>query len=366
MIDKFFHILYDTIIVTVIKTTQELQLYIEILHKKTLKDSIEKTFTLNDSFSQKVLYEYIKKFSEQTPYLYITLLDTSYEQGALPTCDKQKFEPFKDLSTAQYNCYNQQWLYYTSKPELQDQIDFLGQVGVDFVYSPFVLLSKFFHDKITARHDAMFVLILEESLSIAVFKESQLLFGHYIDISAHVASSSLSEMLEENNEEMEEMEESVDLDSVDLDNIDIDDNDLGLDDDLDELDDFDTIEDLDSLESLDSLDEGDDLEQKLDENLEELDSEQARSQQQETDDDDDKLSNDYERFLLIQQALKNYYSNEKYNSNFVENIYIADSVKLSSDFKRYLQDELFLNVFIRSVEIEFELTAITKEELGLL
>ena len=356
MIDKLFHILYDTIIITIIKSTQELTLYIEVLHKKTLKDSIEKTFILNDTFSDTLLYDYLKQFIEETPYYYVTLLDVSYEQGAIPTCNKVEFGKYKDLSTAKHQCYENKWLYYTSFPELEEQLHFIGKVGVDFVFSPFIVLSRFFHDKMATSKETMFVLVLKESLTLAVFKENQLLFGSYIDISAHIASSNLSELLDEEEQEIEEqMEESVNLDDIALD------GDLDLDDDLDELDDFDTIEDLNTL---DALDTGDDLEQRLEENLEELDNAEE-NQAKEEEESNEGISDDYQHFLLIQQTLKAYYDDEKYNSDFIENIYIADGIKLSNDFKHYLQDELFLNVYIRSVEVEMELAALTKKELGL-
>ena len=55
---------------------------------------------------------------------------------------------------------------------------------------------------------------------------------------------------------------------------------------------------------------------------------------------------------------------EKYKSEFVENIYIADSIGISSDLKKYLEEELFLNVYVRHVNLPAEVCEIAKMELS--
>jgi len=134
----------------------------------------------------------------------------------------------------------------------------------------------------------------------------------------------------------------LDLDeSIDLDNIDA----------MDSLEDFGDIEDLDSFDDIDEFAEPE--EQKdLMENDSEAPVEAVEG-----------FNEDYHRFSLIQSSINDFYKDSKYNSKFVEDIYIADAVGVSGDLKRYLEEEMFLNVFVRQLDLPSELCEIAKAEL---
>jgi len=140
------------------------------------------------------------------------------------------------------------------------------------------------------------------------------------------------------------MQESIDLDDI-----------ASLDD-LDELDDdFGDIADLDSIDELDDFDETKDIEEELAENEE---------MQDDSIQDTDGLNEDFQRFSLIQSCVSTFYKDEKFESEFIENVYIGDGVGVSGDLKKYLEEEMFLNVYIRHVDLASELCAITKMELA--
>ena len=346
--------MYDTALINIIRKPEAIEVYVEIITKKKIKSSVAKTFILNESYHDKLLFDYIQQFAADTPYFYIATLDISNEQGALPTCNKQELPHFKELSTSQYFCVDNLWTCYSSKIDLQAQIDFMDDAGLDFIFSPFVLLKDFFKDKIIS-NIALYVLLLENAIVLAVFEESKLLYGDYIDMNLSIENTSDIESLE--NEQMEtdtiDLDESVNLDQIDLE------NDINFDDDMEDMDNFDSIEDLDSIEELAT----EDLEQKLEENYEEASSEKINELEKE-EMQEEKMTQDFQRFSLIQNSLAIYYKDSRYKSDFIENIYIADSVRVSNDFKKYIQDELFLNVYMRSIEVEIELCNLTKAELG--
>ena len=79
----------------------------------------------------------------------------------------------------------------------------------------------------------------------------------------------------------------------------------------------------------------------------------------------EKSSKDYILFSLIQNSLSYFYKEQRFDSEFVQSAYIADAIKTGSDFKRYLEEELFLNAYIRNMEVELELCQLVKVELGL-
>ncbi len=77
----------------------------------------------------------------------------------------------------------------------------------------------------------------------------------------------------------------------------------------------------------------------------------------------DGFNEDYHRFSLIQSSISDFYKDSKYDSKFIENIYIADSIGISGDLKKYLEEEMFLNVFVRRLDLPAEVCEIAKAEL---
>jgi hypothetical protein len=204
-------------------------------------------------------------------------------------------------------------------------------------------LANFFKDKINS-HLSLFILIEEEALTLSVFNSGELLYAEYIDMQVEVPSESF--IIEDHDiEDLELHEEGIDLDEISSLN------------DIDELDDFGDIEDLDSIDDLDEFDVTKDIEEEL--TVSQIEIEDDSSMQ-----DTDGLNEDYQRFSLVQSAIKNFYKDEKYASQFIENIYIGDGVGVSNDLKKYFEEEMFLNVYIRHLHLANELCEMAKMELS--
>ena len=339
MFNKLYERLYVKVLVSIIIGHTKTIVYIEILNKSGTLNSYEEEFDTKYLSTQ--MYEYITSYTKETPYFYISILDYSPSQGAIGTCSKHKVGYFEDLSASEHKCYNDKWTYYTAKTDVYAIEKVYEKIGVDFIFSPFVLLANFFKDKIDT-HLAMFVLIQEGSLALSIFNKSELLYGEHLDIETEITSD---ELIDDNDiaEIEKEMQESIDLDDI-----------ASLDD-LDELDDdFGDIADLDSIDELDDFDETKDIEEELAEN---------EDMQEYPMKDTDGLNEDYQRFSLIQNAVNTFYKDEKFESEFIENVYIGDGIGVSSDLKKYLEEEMFLNVYVRHVDLASELCAITKMEL---
>jgi len=143
----------------------------------------------------------------------------------------------------------------------------------------------------------------------------------------------------------EDEKEELEDDSIDLEDIDaIEDIDL--------FDDFGDIEDLDSIEDIDEFSESKDLEEEFHQELEEVPLNEA-----------DGFNEDYQRFALIQSAVNHFYKDERYESEFIENIYVADGIGVSRDLKRYLEEEMFLSVYIRKIELVSSICELSRLEL---
>jgi len=335
---KFFETLYHKAFVNIVVEGGQTSIYMELCSKTKVVESTQATFETDKVNSE--LIEFINSYIRETPYFYISVLDMAKDQGVIPTCEKNRLSYYYDLSSSEHKCSDKKWTYYTSKPEIYEIEKVYKEIGVDFIFSPFTLLSNFFKDKISSTL-AMYIILQRGYISIAIFDSSELLYGDHLDME-HDASEDIliSDDLDDDIEL--DLEDGIDLEDIDVDS-----------DDMELIDDFGDIEDLDSIEEIDEFSEHKDVEEEFYETEEVI----AES-------DEDSFNEDYQRFSLIQSSIGRYYKDIKYKSSFIENVYIGDGVGVSSDMKRYLEEEMFLNVYIRHLNLAEEVCELAKMEFN--
>ena len=339
MLSKFFEALYNKVFVNIVVKHSSTDIYIELCSKNGVVDSEQNSFdslTLNSE-----IIEFISSYTKETPYYYISILDMSIDQGALPTCSKNRLSYFYNVSASEHKCCDETWTYYTSKTDIYEIEKKYKKIGVDFIFSPFILLSNFFVDKIKS-HVAMYILIQDSHLSLSIFENGTLLYGEHLDMETSGKSDDILLSQDMSEDDDISLENGIDLEDVDV----IDE--------MEDLDDFGDIEDLDSLEEIDEFSENQDIEEEF-----------YEAEEQIVESDDSDFNEDYQRFTLIQNALGHYYHDDKYEGKFVENVYIADGVGISNDLKRYLEEEMYLNVYVRHTDLGIELSNLAKKELSL-
>ncbi|MEA2098532.1 MAG: hypothetical protein U9P72_00205 [Campylobacterota bacterium] len=352
MLDKLLELLYLKVFINIVVKQTTTAVYIKVSNKNGTVDTDEKVFEVTD-LSDK-MYEFIKKYTKLSPYYYISVLDNSELQGAIPTCDKHKISDFLETASLNNKCYENRWSYYTTKDEINNIKNRYKKIGVDFIFSPTIVLNNFFKDKIDT-HMALFILVEDNYLSISVFDNSKLLFALHLDVENDNETHDLfDDSLDDMDMDMDmdlDLEDSVDLDDMDsLDDMEpLDDTDL-----LDGMDDFGDIEDLDSFDEIDEFAEAKDMEEELAEELENTDMEAV---------EDEEFTEDYHRFAMIQSAVNSFYKDERFNSQFIDNVYIADGIGVSRDLKKYIEDEMFLNVYVRNIDTSVELSTLAQMEL---
>ncbi|MBD3809163.1 MAG: hypothetical protein IE884_01375 [Sulfuricurvum sp.] len=302
-----------------------------------------KRFDGENAFEE--MHKFLRKQMDDTPLHYIALLNSDPHQGAISGCSLHNID--HELSGAKTLCRNQKWLLHTSLSEIDALKKRFSEVGIDYLFSPFSIIEHFFHDKISTGL-ALYALAQKDSFSVAIFDEGILEFAHHYPL--HVPS-------EETNENIdgaigftvgieEEVEKGIDLDEIEsLDDLDI----------IDELDGLSDIEDLDSLEEIAEFSEDEPtLEEKRSSAL------SANTTKSEM----DRFGDDYLRFELIQKTLKTFYVSEQCRNRFIETVYIADGYGSGSELKSYLEEELFLNVLIRRIDLGDEVIALAMSEDG--
>jgi len=343
MINKFLEAIYAKIFVNIIVSRTHTNVYIEVCTKNGVVDSAEsdfKTITINEE-----MYEFIKSYTDDSPYYYISIIDTSNSQGAIPSCIKSEMDKFYSSDVSKYICVSDKWAYYSSKYDLQQIESNYKNIGIDFIFSPFSILFMFFKDKIDTT-TSMYVLIQDNFLSLCIFDNSKLLFAKQLDLEH-------AEIDDENiliDGSLDEDDEDFELDDdINIDEIDADMNSL---DDLSDLEDLGDIEDLGDFEEIDEFSEEEEKKEIL-----------TQEDTSAMDTDANGFNEDYQRYSLLKGAVNSFYKDSKYESKFIESVYIADSIGISSDLKKYLEEEMFLSVYVRHIDLGTEICEMAKVEL---
>jgi hypothetical protein len=291
-------------------------------------------------------FTYIRKFIEQSPLYYIALLNPDTNQGAVQGCSLHGIDEDGDLSGAKTLCREQKWMLYASLRELGILKKRYAPVGLDFIFSPFSVIEHFFADKIGGDF-ALYALAQKDSFSVVFFENGKLEYAHHYPMNP-------SQMIEESSllgfaiDPMHDEEDGIRLDDIEgMDDLDI----------IDEFDDLSDIEDLDALEEIAEFsDDAPTVEEKR----------TVKAGGKELKEQMDHFNDDYRRFELIQKTLAQFYAGEHCHDRFVETVYIADAYGSGADLKRYLEEELFLNVLIRKIDMGDEIIALSEiEEQGL-
>ncbi len=331
MLSKILETLYTKVFINIIVVDSTTSVFVEVLSKGEVVNSESESFKTNVLNNE--MHTYLKSCIAQSPYHYITILDKSINQGAIPTCKDAK--KYVDTSVLNTICVDNKWSCYTSQDAIKELKYEYQSIGLDMIFSPFSILAKFFKDKIDSNL-SIFALVQEKNISLSIFDNGKLLYAEYLHESTNNEDDSL--MMDTIIDDEDEM--SLDIDGIDLEDIDAEDG-------ITSLDDFSDIEDLEDNMDIEEFSEAQEIE-KIEE-------------EKEVSIDD--VNDDYTKFIMIQNSINNFYHDEKYDSEFVESIFIADAVGVSNDLKKYLEEEMFLNVVVRKIALDEELSDMAKAEV---
>jgi hypothetical protein len=337
--------MYQKIFIAIVNDGGAYDVRVITLKQKKSLNKKSKHFEGESAFDD--MLSFTRKQTEESPLHYVSLLNPDPNQGAIAGCSSH--ENNNSLSGAQTLCRNKEWTLYSSARELDTLQKQYTAIGLDFIFSPFSLIERFFADKTTGGL-ALYALAQKDAFSIAFFEEGKLEFAHHYPM----RKNNVSVLTEDVNPVgfslgvEEEHEKGISLDEIEsLDDLDI----------IDELDDLSDIEDLDTLEEIVEFSE--DAPTTVEKYA-------SSPQVDEVKGELDRFNDDYARFELIEKALAEFYAGEYCKNRFIETVYVADAYGSGIELKRYLEEELFLNVLIRRIDVCDEVMALSiAEEEGM-
>ena len=327
-----------------------------------LKKHIRKEFELLDGEFTPEIEEFLNSVSDESVFCYTGVLNSAAAQGALPVSTINEALEFEDLSSANLiKREDENWLAYTSNLELMQLQKSLDNIGVDLIISPFFVLTNFFSDKVNDKC-AMYLLNQGDSLTMGIFDGGSLLYGNHFTFRENEEEEEVQ--LGEDDAMLQEEADELDLSmDIDLESLDDEPEEEEIDDDeeLEGLDELDDLGELDDLQELDDLDGMDEMEEFSEETASV--SSVAAAEEENPEAGLEGADVEFKRFELVSKALNTFYHDNRYKSDFIEEIYIADSTPECDDFIHFLEEELFVTVHRRSVDIAEVLTLLSKKEI---
>ncbi len=278
---------------------------------------------------------YIQEVIDASPIYYISTINIHAHQGAHIGCANNGKTQHSDETRVSEVCRNKTWTFYASLDDLHSITHDYSVVGIDFIFSPFSILEHSFADKIKDTF-GLYAFSMPGIFAVAIFDRGTLEYAHYYAYQKSLVMEDSSEILPSDfTSNMDEEEQRDGLINLD---------------DIEGLEDLDIIDDLDSLSDIDDLNELEEVHE-FSEDMPTNEEKRLSREHSMIKGTMDDFTEDYQHFNYIQKALQQFYSTEECRDRFVETVCIADSQGNSEELKRYLEEELFLNVLVRKIDL---------------
>lgn len=337
---------FQNLFVAVILNDSECVLRCKVLKDGTIKKTFSKTFTLleqSDTLDKNV-ENYLIALQDEYAFVYTIFLLNSMGQGAFEGDDFKKFNV--DSANVHHLSIKKQWSIYASFIEIKWAKNLFSAVGLDLVYSPFILLNHFVTSQKLKNRPTCYLLNCQDFFILAVFEGEKFHFGAFFKTQHDVAFTHAHTTI--NDWEHEEQEEGVSnlqqiatiLDDVDN---------------AEDLNDFSPMGDLDDLKTSDSFSDLDDTKT--------LGHFQGIDDVRKEDVSLELYGRDILVYKYLKASLEEYYHNPLYRSEFIEEIIIFDGYEISSELIHQLEDDLMMDVEIHKVDVSDRLCDIAIKEV---
>lgn len=286
--------LFANLFVSLIVESNEWKIYVKIIKNGKVIKQTQASFEQKDAKIKAI--EYIKRHEKSATYMYIAVFFDALGQGALPGVKKSSFYLHGiDLNKVKIIYMSEKWSIYANLIEMKMAKNILGHIGVDLLYSPFVLLYNEVKKRSFPKKTTMYIYNHISSICVCVFSAYAMKFGAFFKIDDNATNQ-----------------------------LNMQDDDI-----IGENEQFDEFQTLKPLENIDDLDFKDIDEIENEKNIEKSVSIFGR---------------DMKIYKYIQTAIDEFYTNKIYDSSFIEKIVFFDNANISKTFLSYLENEIFMQI----------------------
>lgn len=315
---KVFQKYLSNIFISIVQQGNEWIIYSKVVKNGVLKDKFSKSFDAKEYENIPVkMEEYLDTLQTQYNFAYLALFLESMGQGAFNGTTAVDFEKNSvDMKSVTHFDLNKKWTIYASFIDINWAKKLFKNVGIDFIYSPFIVQYSLIKKQKTKNKPILYMLNHQDSVTITVFDDKNLLFGVYFKVTTDDNLSSGEEEDWENAQEEEGIENITELDSMGFEDIKPDENDLG------------HFEGEDAIE----------------------------------DSDLELFGRDILIYKYLTSSLKEFYKNPLYSSSFIDTVIIYDGYEVSAELIDMIEDELFMDIEMNKIDISETICNMARQE----
>lgn len=274
--------------------------------------TFEAIFDLEDpNLADEKLIDYIKRQEKTAHSTYIAMICNGLHQGALPFYGKEDYEKF-GLQAKSLNIVNMHnFSVFSNQDSILSSKKFLGNIGIDLLYSPFVLLYEMVKNHNFSEHNTLFCYLSKENLTLMVFNKQNMKFGAFFKMKNANMALENPNLTNENIDEIDEI--------------------------LDMQDGFFEIGDLENLDEIANFED----------NFHDFNT------PKEIIDLEESVANSGIQTIItncLNQAICEYYQNPLYDSDFIQDIVIFDNSKASKTLLSAIETEMLINASMLPVD----------------
>ena len=346
---RIFQKYLSNIFISIVQQSNEWIIYSKVIKNGVLKAKFSKTFEVKESDKlPDKMQEYLIEIQAEYNFSYLALFLDSMGQGAISGVTAADFEKNSvELKSVTHFDIQKKWSVYASFIDINWVKKLFVNIGIDFIYSPFMVQYSLIKKQKLKIQPVMYMLNHQDSVTISVFENGNLLFGAYFKTTTDDNLSSGED------EDWENAEEEVGIENIaELDNIedDIEDDISGIDEleDLGELDDLMGDEESPSFEDIKS---------------EEQDLGHFEGEEAGEDSDLELFGRDILIYKYLKSSLNEFYKNSLYKSSFIDTIVIYDGYEVSSELIGMIEEELLMDIEMNKIDISDAICGMIRSEV---
>ena len=317
------------IFIAVVQNSSNWTIYYKVVKAGVIKSKSTKSFEVTSSEEiPPKMQKYLEDLQLEYNFAYIALFLDSMGQGAIKGINAEDFTKNSvDVKSVSHFVVENSWSVYASFIDINWVKKLFSNVGLDFIYSPFIIQYALLKKQKLKQKPILYILNHADSVTITVFDGLNLEFGAFFKTATDDNLTSGDEENWEEAEEIEGVENLVELDSIE-------DDDIGG---VDELDDLNELEDLDSKDiSFEDIKEED-------KDLGHFDEDEQS--------DLELFGRDVLVYKYLKNSLEEYYKNPIYDSSFIDTVVLYDGYEISSELIDMIENELLMDIELHKIDI---------------
>lgn len=260
---------------------------------------------------------FLNNLQDEYDNSYISLFLNTLGQGIIPVCDENILEKYHiDRKSIKTICVENRFMMYATHIDIKWADKVFSGVGLDFVFSPFLILDYFIQkEEVIKDQVTLNILNTGNALTIMIYKDDRLLYGSFFNVAKD------ENLLYTDYSDGEESFEEESMDELDLED--------------DELE----IEDIGNISDNSNF-------------VNNVLKEQAN------------LGAQDERVIkYLSAALREFYSDDLYESEFINHAKIYDSAGIHEGVMEYIENELLLDTSAVNISVRDAIINLSQKEV---